>query len=113
VLDIQKNSGQAQQLEAYHDAWSAAKCANMFTLGLMELPEKAKIEPLYWEIKPGRVQSFPGSGLRAGRNSQAGGQPGRSVPVQFLRVPIAAGPLGVGQLFPIMPVSRLNERPNS
>src|SRR5712671_5297777 len=45
LLDIQKNLSKLNKLEAYHDALERKDDAhNMFTLGVMELPDKAKIE---------------------------------------------------------------------
>src|SRR5437868_7865422 len=61
LLDIKKNSGKLNKLEAYHDAQERREDAqHMFTLGLMDLPDKAKIENLYWEISSEVVQSFKG-----------------------------------------------------
>ena len=37
----------------------------MFTLGMMDLPEKAKIEDLYWEISRDVVESFKGQAYGA------------------------------------------------
>jgi len=51
LLDIRKNLPKLNKLEAYHDALERKEDAqHMFTLGMMELPDKAKIENLYWEI---------------------------------------------------------------
>src|SRR6266545_3218383 len=51
LLDIRKNLRKLNKLEAYYDALERKEDAhNMFTLNLMELPDKAKIEHLYWEI---------------------------------------------------------------
>src|SRR6266478_4034787 len=51
LLDIKKNLPKLNKLEAYHDAMERKEDAqHMFTLGMMDLPEKAKIENLYWEI---------------------------------------------------------------
>ena len=51
LLDIKKNLGKLNKLEAYHDAQERRDDAqHMFTLGMMDLPDKAKIENLYWEI---------------------------------------------------------------
>src|SRR5437867_4421725 len=58
LLDIQKNICKLNKLEAYHDALERREDAhNMFTLGLLELPDKAKIEHLYWEIGQEVVRS--------------------------------------------------------
>src|SRR5438034_8207885 len=47
LLDIRKNLPKLNKLEAYHDALERKEDAqHMFTLGLMELPETAKIENL-------------------------------------------------------------------
>src|SRR5690348_2312255 len=59
LLDIRKNLPKLNKLEAYHDALERKEDAqHMFTLGMMELPEKAKIENLYWEISREVVSSY-------------------------------------------------------
>src|SRR5438309_1647382 len=61
LLDIKKNLGKLNKLEAYHDALERREDAHsMFTLGVLELPDKAKIEHLYWEISQAVVLSFRG-----------------------------------------------------
>src|SRR5206468_997798 len=61
LLDIRKNLGRLNKLEAYHDSLERKEDAhNMFTLGMLDLPDKAKIENLYWEISREVVQSFAG-----------------------------------------------------
>src|SRR6266404_388579 len=59
LLDIRKNLPKLNKLEAYHDALERKEDAqHMFTLGMMELPDKAKIENLYWEISRAVVDCF-------------------------------------------------------
>src|SRR6478672_6742030 len=61
LLDIKKNLPKLNKLEAYHDALERKEDAqHMFTLGMLDLPEKAKIENLYWEIGRQVVESFMG-----------------------------------------------------
>src|SRR5437016_4734958 len=61
LLDIRKNLGKLNKLEAWHDALERKDDAHhMFTLGMMDLPDKARIENLYWEISQEAVQSFRG-----------------------------------------------------
>src|ERR1700690_3812537 len=61
LLDIKKNLAKLNKLEAYHDAQERREDAhNMFALGLMDLPDKAKIEDLYWQIGRDVVESFKG-----------------------------------------------------
>ena len=80
LLDVKKNLGKLNKLEAYHDALERRDDAqHMFTLGMMDLPEKAKIEDLYWQISREVVESYKGPALRAGGNPQARRQPRRPV----------------------------------
>jgi arginine decarboxylase len=112
LLDIKKNLCKANKLEAFHDAQERKEDAhNMFTLGVMELPVKAKIENLYWEISRGVVESFAATRMcrRKSANSKT-----RSATNTFAIFPSSNRCSIIGRwdnLFPIMPVSRLNERP--
>src|SRR5271155_420179 len=112
LLDIKKNLAKLNKLEAFHDAQERKEDAQqMFALGLLDLPDKARIENLYWEISQEVVASFKG-------------QPYIPEEIQKLEDTLADQYLcnfsvfqslldhwALGQLFPIMPVSRLNERP--
>src|SRR6266550_6880022 len=61
LLDIKRNLCKLNKLEAWHDALERKDDAHhMFTLGMMELPDKARIENLYWDISQEAVQSFRG-----------------------------------------------------
>src|SRR5665213_2032100 len=61
LLDIKKNLSKANKLEAFHDAQERKEDAQqMFALGLLDLPDKARIENLYWEISREVVESFKG-----------------------------------------------------
>src|ERR1051326_697915 len=61
LLDIRKNLPKLNKLEAYHDALERKEDAqHMFTLGMLDLPEKAKIEHLYWAISHEVVDTFKG-----------------------------------------------------
>ena len=51
LLKIRRNLGRSSKLTAYHNALNCKDDAhNMFTLGVLELEVKAKVETLYWEI---------------------------------------------------------------
>jgi arginine decarboxylase len=85
LLDIRKNLAKLNKLEAYHDALERREDAhNMFTFGMMDLPDKELQRP----------------GVHPGGDSQTRGQPGRPIPVQLFRVPIAARSLGTGAALP-------------
>jgi arginine decarboxylase len=112
LLDIRKNLRRLNMLEAFHDASERREEAhNMFTLGLLDLPDKAKIETLYWEIGQAVVQSFRGQHhvpeeIRALEDSL-----GDQFLCNFSVFQSLLDHWALGQLFPVMPLSRLNEKP--
>ncbi len=112
LLDIRKNLAKLNKLEAYHDALERREDAhNMFTLGLMELPDKAKIENLYWEIGQAVVQSFLGQAYVPEEIRKLEDSLGDQYLCNFSVFQSLLDHWALGQLFPIMPLSKLNERP--
>ncbi len=113
LLDIRKNLQKLNKLEAYHDALERKEDAhNMFTLGLMELPDKAKIEDLYWHISGAVVQSFQGQAYIPEEIRKLEDSLGDQYLCNFSVFQSLLDNWALGQLFPIMPLSRLNERPS-
>jgi arginine decarboxylase len=111
-LDIQKNLPKLNKLEAYHDALERKEDAeHMFTLGMMDLPEKAKIENLYWEISQAVVESFKGQAYVPEEIRKLEDILGDQYMCNFSVFQSLLDHWALGQLFPIMPISRLNERP--
>ncbi len=112
LLDIKKNLCKLNKLEAYHDALERREDAhNMFTLGVLELPDKAKIEHLYWEIGQQVVHSFRGQAYIPEEIRQLEDSLGDQYLCNFSVFQSLLDHWALGQLFPIMPISRLNERP--
>jgi arginine decarboxylase len=112
LLDIRKNIAKWNKLEAYHDALERKEDAhNMFTLGLMELPEKAKIETLYWEISKAVVDSFKGQAYIPEEIRKLEDSLGDQYLCNFSVFQSLLDHWALGQLFPIMPISRLDEKP--
>ncbi len=112
LLDIRKNMPKLNKLEAYHDALERKEDAqHMFTLGMMDLPEKAKIENLYWEISREVVESFKGQAYVPEEIRKLEDILGDQYLCNFSVFQSLLDHWALGQLFPIMPVSRLNERP--
>jgi arginine decarboxylase len=112
LLDIHKNLGRLNKLEAYHDALERKEDAhNMFTLGLLELPDKAKIEHLYWLISREVLQSFQGQAYVPEEIRKLEDSLGDQYLCNFSVFQSLLDHWALDQLFPIMPVSRLNERP--
>ncbi|MDB6027022.1 MAG: speA [Verrucomicrobiales bacterium] len=112
LLDIRKNLDRANKLEAYHDALERKEDAhNMFTLGLLELPDKAKIETLYWEIGLDVVESFKGQAYIPEEIRKLEDSLGDQYLCNFSVFQSLLDHWALGQLFPIMPIARLAERP--
>ncbi len=112
LLDIRKNLPKLNKLEAYHDALERKEDAqHMFTLGMMELPDKAKIENLYWEISRAVVDCFKGQAYIPEEIRKLEDSLGDQYLCNFSVFQSLLDHWALGQLFPIMPVGRLNERP--
>jgi arginine decarboxylase len=112
LLDIRKNIAQLHKLEAYHDALDRREEAqNMFALGLLDLPDKAKIESLYWDICRRVVQSFQGQPHVPEEIRKLEESLGDQFLCNFSVFQSLLDHWALGQLFPIMPLSRLNEAP--
>src|SRR5271163_54876 len=113
LCDIKKNlAKKSNKLEAYHDALERREDAqHMFTLGLLDLPDKAKIENLYWEISREVVQSFKGQPFAPEEIQKLEDSLGDQYLCNFSVFQSLLDHWALGQLFPIMPVGRLNERP--
>ena len=112
LLDIKKNLAKLNKLEAYHDAQERRDDAqHMFTLGMMDLPDKAKIENLYWEIGGAVVESFKGQAYIPEEIQKLEDSLSDQYLCNFSVFQSLLDHWALGQLFPIMPVSRLSERP--
>lgn len=112
LLDIRKNLAKLNKLEAYHDALERKEDAHqMFALGLLELPEKAKIETLYWEISQAVVHTFRDQSYVPEEIRKLEDSLGDQYLCNFSVFQSLLDHWALGQLFPIMPISRLTERP--
>jgi arginine decarboxylase len=112
LLDIRKNLGKLNKLEAIHDASERRDDAhNMFMLGLLDLPDKAKIESLYWEISQAVVQTFLGQPYIPEEIRKLEDSLGDQYLCNFSVFQSLLDHWALGQLFPIMPISRLDQRP--
>ncbi|HEX3799055.1 MAG TPA: biosynthetic arginine decarboxylase [Verrucomicrobiae bacterium] len=112
LLDIRKNFAKLNKLEAYHDALERKDDAHqMFTLGMMDLPDKAKIENLYWEIGLAVAQSFHGQPYIPDEIRKLEDSLADQYMCNFSVFQSLLDHWALGQLFPIMPLNKLNERP--
>lgn len=113
ILEIRANLSQDRRLENFHDAQEIRERAqSMFDLGMLDLRTKAGIETTYWQIATRTVELFKGAD---------------PVPEEVREIEIALGDQylcnfsvfqslldhwALGQLFPVMPIHRLDERPD-
>jgi arginine decarboxylase len=112
LLDMRKNLGKLNKLEAYHDALERRDDAqHMFTLGMMDLPDKAKIENLYWEISQQVVEGFKGQAYVPEEIRDLDDSLADQYMCNFSVFQSLLDHWALGHLFPIMPISRLDERP--
>src|SRR5688572_1862112 len=112
LLDIKRNIVKLNKLEAYHDALERKEDAHqMFVLGLLDLADKAKIEHLYWEISQEVVQSFRGQAYVPEEIRKLEDSLGDQYLCNFSVFQSLLDHWALGQLFPIMPINRLTERP--
>jgi len=112
LLDIKKNLAKLNKLEAFHDALERKEDThNMFTLGMMELPDKAKIESLYWDISLEVVKSFAGQAYIPEEIRKLEDSLGDQYLCNFSVFQSLLDHWALGQLFPIMPVNRHTEKP--
>ena len=112
LLDIRKNLAKLNKIEAYHDALERKEDAHhMFTLGMLDLPDKAKIESLYWEIGLDVVRSYRGQTYVPEEIRKLEDSLGDQYMCNFSVFQSLLDHWALGQLFPIMPLNKLNERP--
>jgi arginine decarboxylase len=112
LLDIKQNLPKLNKLEAYHDALERRDDAqHMFTLGVLDLPDKAKIEDLYWQISRAVVEHYKGQPFVPEDIRQLEDSLGDQYLCNFSVFQSLLDHWALDQLFPIMPITRLNERP--
>ncbi len=109
---IRENLSRLNKLEAFHDAQERRDDAQqLFTLGHLDLPDKAKIEHLYWEISAAVVDSFKDQSYVPEEIRKLEDSLADQYLCNFSVFQSLLDHWAFGQLFPIMPVARLNERP--
>ncbi|MDG1889724.1 MAG: biosynthetic arginine decarboxylase [Verrucomicrobiota bacterium] len=112
LLEIRANLGTLNKLEAYHDALERKDDAyNMFTLGLLELKDKAKIETLFWEIGRSVLESYRGKAHVPEEIRQLKDHLSGQYLCNFSVFQSLLDHWALGQLFPIMPIHRLEDEP--
>ena len=112
LLEIRDNLGRLNKLEAYHDALERKEDAHqMFTLGVLDLRDKAKIEHLYWEISEAVVKTFKSQSYIPEEIRHLEDSLSHQYLCNFSVFQSLLDHWALGQLFPIMPLDRLDEQP--
>jgi arginine decarboxylase len=112
LLELRATLNRKNRREHFHDAVQIKDDAQArFDLGLLDLTTKAQVETLFWEIAEKIVALFKGS---------------KSIPEEIIELKDSLGDQflcnfsvfqslldhwALGQLFPIVPIHRLNESP--
>ncbi len=99
-------------MEALHDAQQFKEQAQvMFDLGLLELETKARIETVYWQIARSLLAHFNGLADTPEEVAELEPSLGDQYLCNFSIFQSLLDHWALDQLFPIMPIHRLNERP--
>lgn len=113
MLDIYSSLGSKHRLESLHDAQEIReKADSMFSLGLLELPAKAKVETVYWRIAAKVVELFRGMRYVPEEVKDLETSLGDQFLCNFSVFQSLLDHWALGQLFPVMPLHRLNEAPD-
>ena len=112
MLDLQKNLTRQNRMESLHDAQQIKEQAqSMFDLGLLELDSKAKIETLYWQITHEIVQFCQGMKYVPDEVKELEVALGDQYVCNFSVFQSLLDHWALGQLFPVMPIHRLDTYP--
>lgn len=112
VYEVQKSITRENRLEALHDAQQLREQAqSMFELGLMDLETKAKVETIYWQIARNVVRNFEGLRYIPEEVRELANGLGDIYLCNFSVFQSMPDHWALGQLFPIMPIHKLNLLP--
>jgi arginine decarboxylase len=112
MLELQKNMTRQNRMETLHDAQQIKEQAqSMFDLGLLELESKAKIETIYWQIAHLIVEFCKGMKYIPDEVKELEVALGDQYVCNFSVFQSLLDHWALGQLFPVMPVHRLDTFP--
>jgi arginine decarboxylase len=113
ILEIQAGLSMDRRLENFHDAQEIRERAqSMFDLGLLDLRTKAGIETVYWQIATRTVELFDKSEPLPEEVQEIQNALGDQYLCNFSVFQSLLDHWALGQLFPVMPIQRLNEAPD-
>ena len=112
ISETQKGLSRENRLEGLHDAQQYKEQAQaMFELGLLDLETKAKVEGIYWQIARNVVKFFEGMRYIPEEVRDLSNVLADQYFCNFSVFQSLLDHWALGQLFPVMPIHRLNETP--
>ncbi|MCE0498403.1 MAG: biosynthetic arginine decarboxylase [Methylacidiphilales bacterium] len=112
LLELRATLNRKNRREHFHDAVQIKEDAQArFDLGLLDLATKAQVETLFWEIAEAVVANFRSSKSIPEEINQLKDSLGDQFLCNFSVFQSLLDHWALGQLFPIVPIHRLNEAP--
>jgi len=112
ILDIERNLSVANRSESLHDAQEIKEqTLAMFDFGLMDLESKAKIEQTFWRLAHRIVQVFQDQEYIPDEVKELAVALGDQFVCNFSVFQSLLDHWALGQLFPVMPIHRLDTEP--
>lgn len=112
LLEIRKSNNNSR-LENFHDALASKEEAqNLFSVGLLDLETKAKIESLFWDVSQKMVKSYQNNDLIPEEIQLLEDSLGDQILCNFSVFQSLIDHWALNQLFPIMPIVDLNIKPD-
>ncbi|MCA1658096.1 MAG: biosynthetic arginine decarboxylase, partial [Verrucomicrobiaceae bacterium] len=113
ILDVQQKLRKNNRRETLHDAQQIKEeSQQMFSLGLLDLESKAKLETVYWQLAEQIVAMHRGLRYVPEEVKELETSLGDQYICNFSVFQSLLDHWALGQLFPIMPIHRLNTAPD-
>ena len=113
ILDVKQRLKRGNRLESLHDIQQIKEEAQQtFTLGLLELESKAKIDSVYWQLAQQIVNMHRGLRFVPEEVKELETSLGDQYICNFSVFQSLLDHWALGQLFPIMPIHRLTTPPD-
>src|SRR5438128_4489085 len=113
ILDVKQRLKRGNRLESLHDIQQIKEEAQQnFEFGLLDLESKAKIDTIYWQLAQQIVNMHRGLRFVPEEGKQLDTTLGDQYICNFSVFQSLLDHWALGQLFPIMPIHRLNTPPD-
>lgn len=113
ILEVKQRLKRGNRIESLHDSQHIKEeSQQMFDLGLLDLESKAKIETVYWQLAQQIVNMHRGLRFVPEEVKQLETSLGDQYICNFSVFQSLLDHWALGQLFPIMPIHRLNTPPD-